>query len=155
MLTINALFFSYFTSMSASATQLPNTDLGYCADVTPLKAHEWLHNQLAVLVDVRTAAELHWVGFVPGAIHIEWKTWPDMASNANFEQLLLQKVQKNTKVLFLCRSGARSQAAAKLATQLGYSAYNIATGFEGDSNELGQRSQMNGWRFCNLPWQQS
>jgi rhodanese-related sulfurtransferase len=58
--------------------------------------------------------------------------------------------------MMLCRSGARSVAAAKRATELGLTAYNILDGFEGDLDENAQRSHKNGWRHtAGLPWRQS
>ena len=57
-------------------------------------------------------------------------------------------------VALLCRSGVRSIAAARRATELGLQAYNILEGFEGDADELGQRGHRGGWRFQGLPWLQ-
>ena len=55
----------------------------------------------------------------------------------------------------LCRSGVRSIAAAKRATELGREAYNVLEGFEGDANAKGHRGQLGGWRMRGLPWQQN
>jgi rhodanese-related sulfurtransferase len=55
----------------------------------------------------------------------------------------------------LCRSGVRSIAAAKRATELGIEAYNILEGFEGDADSDGHRNRIGGWRFRGLPWIQS
>jgi len=58
-------------------------------------------------------------------------------------------------VLFLCRSGARSRAAAMAATAAGYArAYNVAEGFEGDLDAEGHRGRVNGWKVAGLPWRQ-
>jgi rhodanese-related sulfurtransferase len=57
--------------------------------------------------------------------------------------------------MLLCRSGVRSIAAAKRATELGVEAYNILEGFEGDANDNGHRGLKGGWRFRGLPWQQN
>ncbi|MBS0465596.1 MAG: rhodanese-like domain-containing protein, partial [Proteobacteria bacterium] len=54
----------------------------------------------------------------------------------------------------LCRSGVRSIAAARRATELGMEAYNILEGFEGDADANGQRNRRGGWRFHGLPWRQ-
>ena len=43
--------------------------------------------------------------------------------------------------VLLCRSGVRSIAAAKRATELGLTAYNILEGFEGDPDDNGQRGK--------------
>jgi sulfur dioxygenase len=57
-------------------------------------------------------------------------------------------------VLLLCRSGVRSIAAAKRATELGLTAYNILEGFEGDPDSQAQRGHKGGWRLSGLPWRQ-
>ena len=63
---------------------------------------------------------------------------------------------RDTPVLMLCRSGARSRAAAMALTALGFSrAYNIAGGFEGDPDGMGHRGHRNGWKADGLPWRQS
>ena len=45
-------------------------------------------------------------------------------------------------------------AAARRATELGITAYNILEGFEGEPDENGQRNRRSGWRFRGLPWRQ-
>ncbi|HYE41549.1 MAG TPA: rhodanese-like domain-containing protein, partial [Ramlibacter sp.] len=59
------------------------------------------------------------------------------------------------KVVLLCRSGVRSIAAAKRATELGIEAYNILEGFEGDADADGHRGNKGGWRARGLPWRQN
>jgi sulfur dioxygenase len=56
--------------------------------------------------------------------------------------------------LMLCRSGVRSIAAARRATELGLEAFNILEGFEGDPDALAHRGRKGGWRFRGLPWRQ-
>ena len=128
----------------------------YAGALTPKEAHEVL--QLAPgakLIDVRTHAELEWVGRVPGAIWIEWNTWPSGERNPNFEAQLKRQVDPEAVVLFLCRSGARSHNAALLARQAGYTAaYNVLEGFEGDKDARDQRGHIGGWRHAGLPWAQ-
>ena len=59
------------------------------------------------------------------------------------------------KLSFLCRSGARSRSAAEFLTRQGFNiCYNCMEGFEGNHNEIGQRSTVNGWKFSGLPWKQ-
>jgi len=127
---------------------------GYAGDVSCQTAYRWWHSGQAVLVDVRSSAELAWVGFVPGAVHVAWKEWPGMVPNLNFDAQLLAAVPTGKKVLMLCRSGVRSIATAQRATQLGLQAYNVLEGFEGDADAQGQRNRVGGWRFHGLPWQQ-
>ena len=128
---------------------------GYAGDITASLAWQWVQSGEAVLVDVRTDAEREWVGYVPGAIGLAWKQWPGMAMNAGFDEELKAVVPAGKKVALLCRSGVRSVAAARRATELGFAAYNILEGFEGDADAQGQRGHRGGWRLQGLPWQQA
>lgn len=127
---------------------------GYAGDVSPQLACHWWQTGEAVLVDVRTDAEREWVGFVPGAVALAWKQWPGMAMNPAFDEGLAAAVPAGKKVVLLCRSGVRSVAAAKRATELGLAAYNILEGFEGNPDEHAQRGRQGGWRYHGLPWRQ-
>ena len=131
-------------------------NLPYEGALTPKEAAELL--QLvpnAKLVDVRTRAEHDWVGRIPGAVEIEWQTYPGNAPNTGFIQQLKHAVNSESMLLFICRSGARSNAAAKAATDAGFAdCYNVLEGFEGDKDANGQRNRVGGWRFNGLPWTQ-
>jgi len=128
---------------------------GYAGDVTPQVAALWHADGEAVLVDVRTDAEREWVGYVPGATPVAWKQWPAMQLNPGFDDALRAAAGPDQKKLvLLCRSGVRSIAAARRATELGLEAYNILEGFEGKPDEAGQRGHVDGWRFRGLPWKQ-
>ena len=128
---------------------------GYAGDISPQLAWAWVQAGEAVLVDVRTDAEREWVGGVPGAVALAWKQWPGMALNADFDGDVKAAVSAGKKALMLCRSGVRSIAAARRATELGMEAYNILEGFEGDPDTNGQRGKTGGWRHLGLPWRQS
>jgi sulfur dioxygenase len=130
-------------------------DPGYAGDVTPEQAYAWLQAGEAVMVDVRTDAEREWVGFVPDAVAIAWKQWPGMAMNPDFDQAVKAAVPAGKKVVLLCRSGVRSIAAAKRATELGLEAYNILEGFEGNPDASAHRGKLGGWRKRGLPWRQN
>ena len=127
---------------------------GYAGDVFPALAWQWLQSGQAVLVDVRTDAEREWVGRVPGAIALAWKQWPGMVPNAAFDDGLRAADLAGKKVVFLCRSGVRSIAAARQAALLGLEAYNILEGFEGEVDGDGHRGNKGGWRRRGLPWRQ-
>ncbi|WP_298214113.1 rhodanese-like domain-containing protein [Acidovorax sp.] len=127
---------------------------GYAGDITPQQAWQWVQAGQAVLVDVRTDAERDWVGQVPGATPVAWKQWPGMAMNADFDAQMRAAVPEGGRAVLLCRSGVRSIAAARRATELGITAYNILEGFEGDADAQGQRGKRAGWRFHGLPWKQ-
>ena len=133
----------------------PRPAQGYAGDVTPELAFRWWQSGEAVLVDIRTDAERDWVGFVPGAVNIEWKHWPGMQVRAGFDEDLRARVPAGSKLVMLCRSGIRSVASSKRATELGYEAYNILEGFEGDPDEQGHRNSKGGWRLRGLPWRQN
>jgi rhodanese-related sulfurtransferase len=129
----------------------------YAGAVTPAEAHAILEQDPeGRLVDVRTRAELEWVGRPPDAVFIEWNAWPGGARNPAFEQELLERVpDKAAPVLFLCRSGGRSHHAALAARQLGYAlAFNILEGFEGAKDSSGHRGTVGGWKVAGLPWVQ-
>nr|WP_245598099.1 rhodanese-like domain-containing protein [Ottowia thiooxydans] len=128
---------------------------GYAGDIPPQKAYEWLSTGEAVLVDVRTDAEREWVGFVPGAVAVAWKQWPGMALNPDFDQAIQAAAAGGKKLALLCRSGVRSVAAAKRASALGLTAFNILGGFEGDPDDQAHRGHKSGWRHAGLPWKQN
>jgi rhodanese-related sulfurtransferase len=133
----------------------PRAATGYAGDVSAQLAYNWWQAGDAILVDVRTDAEREWVGFVPGAVALAWKQWPGMAMNAGFDDALKAAIPSGKKVVLLCRSGVRSIAAAKRATELGLEAYNILEGFEGDPDQQAHRGRKGGWRFNGLPWRQN
>jgi len=129
-------------------------DLPYKGALTPLEAYNLLQNTpKAVLIDVRTTAELQLVGTVPGALSIEWAFYPGMVANPDFPATLKEKVDQDAVVIFMCRTGGRSHHAATVAAQLGFTeAYNMLEGFEGEANADKQRTLVNGWRYADLPW---
>ncbi|MBI1395559.1 MAG: rhodanese-like domain-containing protein [Betaproteobacteria bacterium] len=131
--------------------------LPYDGALLPAEAHELLSLAPgARLVDVRTRAELEWVGRVPGSVEIEWQTYPGGQPNPDFEAELTHQVDRESLVMFLCRSGGRSHAAAAAAKQFGYTeVYNVLQGFEGDKDPQSHRNTVGGWRFSGLPWIQS
>jgi sulfur dioxygenase len=133
----------------------PRPQAAYAGDVSPQLAWRWVQDGEAVLVDVRTDAEREWVGFVPGAVPVAWKQWPGMAMNPQFDDAVRAAAEGGRKLVMLCRSGVRSVAAAKRATELGLQAFNILEGFEGDPDGEGQRGRKGGWRHQGLPWRQN
>jgi sulfur dioxygenase len=131
--------------------------VGYAGDVSPATAFDWWQSGEAVLVDIRTDAEREWVGFVPGAAVVAWKQWPGMVVNANFDAQIkaLSEASEGRPLVMLCRSGVRSIASAKRATELGIAAYNVLEGFEGDPDAHSHRAARGGWKFRGLPWRQN
>ena len=126
--------------------------LPYAGELTPQEAFAALQQGAAVLVDVRSRAELELVGRVPNANHIEWAFYPGMVANADFASQLQAQVDKSQTIVFMCRTGGRSHNAAVVAEELGYTAYNMLEGFEGEANAQKQRTLINGWKQAGLPW---
>ena len=143
-----------FKSARARAREL---GLPYEGALLPVEAQTILQKlPNAKLVDVRSRAELAFVGRVPGSIEIEWKSYPSMLPNPKFLEQLKQQVPADAVVMFLCRSGGRSHDTAVAATQAGYrDAFNVLEGFEGERDAGGHRNTVGGWRARGLPWTQS
>jgi rhodanese-related sulfurtransferase len=132
----------------------------YQGDVKPAEAFDRLRaNPNSVLIDVRTAAEWAYVGMpaVERLLRISWQDYPSMAKNPEFvAEVEAAGVAKDAEVFLICRSGARSAAAAAQLTLAGFrNCYNVAEGFEGDRNAEGHRSSVGGWKHAGLPWVQS
>lgn len=134
---------------------------GYKGDINPEEALKLMQDDdNAVLVDVRTIAEWKLVGIVDMSplanrdIYIEWVDFPGRVFNDNFITDLNAAVSHHqTPIYFLCRTGVRSAAAAKLATLDGYeNCYNVIEGFEGAKDDKGHRGKTTGWQGRDLPW---
>ena len=75
--------------------------------------------------------------------------------NQHFISELKHAVDRESLLLFICRSGFRSSDAAAAATAAGFpDCYNILEGFEGDRDANGRRNTVGGWRRAGLPWMQ-
>ncbi len=131
--------------------------LPYAGALLPAEAHTLMQNLPgAKLVDVRSRAELEWVGRIPGSVAIEWNRWPGGDRNPDFVAEFEALIDKSSTVMLICRSGVRSHHAAIALARLGYTdAYNVLQGFEGDKDPNGQRNKLGGWRTAGLPWKQS
>jgi rhodanese-related sulfurtransferase len=132
--------------------------LPYAGALVPPEAHELLGLAPGTrLVDVRSRAELELTGVIPGAVHVEWQSWPGWVANPHFLVQLAQATDPESLLLFICRSGERSHRAATACTQAGRSnCYNVLEGFEGDLDQAsGHRNTRNGWKVHRLPWHQT
>jgi rhodanese-related sulfurtransferase len=139
----------------------------YAGDVPAQEALRMLAaDSKAVMVDVRTEPEWQYVGapdlseLQKDILFLSWQVYPSMQILPDFAQRLNEALRKrgaaeSTPVLFLCRSGVRSKAAAIAMTQAGWTrCYNIADGFEGPTDEKRQRGRLRGWKADGLPWRQ-
>ena len=138
--------------------------IGYAGDVRPPAAWKILSERKdAVLIDVRTRAEWNYVGLpdldslAKKPALIEWQAFPGMQLNPQFvAELSAALPDKEAPLLFICRSGARSAAAAKAMTAAGYSTcLNVSEGFEGPLDAHGKRGSAGGWKATGLPWRQT
>jgi len=132
----------------------------YKGDVNPEIAFEALTSKPgSVLIDVRTSAEWAFVGVpaVERLLTVSWQVFPAMQVNGNFVQSVREAgIGEDADIYCICRSGARSAAAATALTQAGFAnCYNVAEGFEGDLDGERHRGRKNGWKARGLPWMQS
>jgi rhodanese-related sulfurtransferase len=127
----------------------------------------------ALMIDVRTQAEVEYVGEanpvdynIPYMVN-DYNAWDEkngryqMSPNSGFLSKLSdimhnKGMNKNSTVILMCRSGDRSASAANLMIKDGYkNVYSVEDGFEGDlakdGAHKGQR-MVNGWKNSGLPW---
>ena len=140
------------TILTTAAKRAAAKGLTYAGELTPQEAFEVLQHGTFALVDVRSLAELELVGRVPNANHVQWALYPGMIANSEFAAQLQAQVDASQAIVFMCRTGGRSHNAAVVAQQLGYKAYNMLEGFEGEANAQKQRTLINGWKHAGLPW---
>ncbi len=142
--------------LEAAQQRAQQANLPYAGALLPAEAQALRADAGAVLVDVRSRAELDFVGRIPGSVEIEAKTYPGMKPNPDFINQLTKTVPTTATVMFICRSGARSHDAALAAQAAGYcNVFNVLEGFEGDRDGSGHRNTVGGWRAAGLPWTQS
>lgn len=140
----------------------------YGGDLTSREAWDMLASTIAAeLIDVRTTAEWTYVGrpdlgpLGREPLFVEWQRFPEMTVDPRFVERLSAALEaRGTKrddpLLFICRSGGRSRAAARAMTAAGFTrSYNVADGFEGPPDEHGHRGVLAGWKAADLPWRQS
>jgi rhodanese-related sulfurtransferase len=137
--------------------------MAYAGDLKPTDAWKLLaEDNKAQLVDVRTRPEWMFVG-LPDLTSLRkkpmlqsWQVFPAMDIDGNFAATLAQQIpDRDAPILFLCRSGGHSRAAAVAMTQQGYNkCYNVAEGFEGNLDAERHRGRVGGWKAAGLPWAQ-
>ena len=119
----------------------------------------------ALLIDVRSELEWKKIG-IPDLgdlnehlVLLELQSMPSMEINQNFlaelEETLRNRNVKN--VMFMCKAGVRSQAAAVKSTSVLLNANksikicNVSDGFEGKGFSI-FGGKTSGWKNSGLPW---
>jgi rhodanese-related sulfurtransferase len=134
----------------------------YAGELTSAEAFERLRGgNNSVLLDVRTRPEWQFVG-VPDlrgigkqTLFLSWQEYPEMQVQPDFAAAVRDAgVLPDQEIYVICRSGARSRAAAIALTAAGYTAWNVSDGFEGPIDEAGHRGRVAGWKAADLPWVQ-
>ncbi|EMF15514.1 Rhodanese-like protein [Sphaerulina musiva SO2202] len=101
---------------SAPATSSKVYDFGHVKQLSQSPSSE------SILVDVREPAEYQ-AGFIPNAINLPIKSQPDalFLPEEEFEDRFgFEKPAIDKEIVFYCKAGVRSSAAAQLAQQQGY-----------------------------------
>jgi rhodanese-related sulfurtransferase len=133
-------------------------------ELTAVQAYQLLENDPgAALVDVRTEAEWMYVGgpdltgLRRRPFLVPWVAQAGNTPDPDFLRRLSEVLDdRNTPVVFLCRSGLRSAGAAEAAVRAGFTqVFNVMDGFEGPVDEHGHRGMRSGWKAAGLPWRQS
>lgn len=150
-----------------SSPSTPGGRTGHAGDVSPPEAWQRLQDDPnAQIIDVRSRPEWTFVGLPDTSrtgrdpILLEWQIYPSMGIDGQFAEKLEGELERrgtprDAPLLFLCRSGARSSAAAALMTARGWqSAFNVEDGFEGPTDPDGHRGTLSGWKAAGLPWRQ-
>jgi rhodanese-related sulfurtransferase len=99
----------------------PNSLIGLIA--TQVKALSEKPDPNRILIDAREPSELQTTGTIPGALNIPVTSQPDafFVTAEEFEDRFgFERPGKEQEVVFYCRSGVRSRAAAELARQAGW-----------------------------------
>jgi rhodanese-related sulfurtransferase len=147
---------------------MTQSDKGYAGDVSAREAWDMLaKDSSAVLIDCRSSAEWTFVGIADlSSLNrkpalIAWQAWqanprPGMVANPQFtDDVAKLGVTPDTRMIFMCRSGGRSMAAAIAMTKKGFHrCYNMTGGFEGGHDPKGRRGTSAGWKAAGLPWAQ-
>ena len=88
-----------------------------------VKAFSAEPNRKRVLIDTREPQELQTTGTIPGSINIPITTHPDafFITAEEFEDRFgLERPGKEQEIVFFCKAGVRSRAAAAFARQAGW-----------------------------------
>ena len=123
-----------------------------------------------VFIDVRTPAEIEFVGHAEGLdknIPIAYRVYTKYdEKNHRYGTIINQKfldevadevkakglTKDNAMLVLMCRSGDRSAASTNLLAKNGYKkVYTVIDGFEGNKGKTGKRD-VDGWKNAGNPW---
>ena len=142
-------------------------DFNLVKDITSSEAFLMLKKDSdSNLVDVRTEKEIFSVGFPDldsigkTVSFIEWNQSFFSNSGKSFLDKFREKFGIDTKgnVLFICKSGIRSNFAALTVEESlknvndNIRFFNVIDGFEGNSYTSGLDGVKNGWKCLGMPW---
>ena len=122
--------------------------------ITPPDAHQTLRQDAAVVyLDVRTEAEFQ-AGHPERAVNIPVVFFDQAAGrpvpNQHFLIVVEATIPKEATVVVGCQAGGRSQRAAEIMEQAGYTQVsNMMGGFGGGQDQQGQT--IAGWQEAGLP----
>lgn len=125
MKSISDILSNLFTNKGVSYTNLSSDSF-----------QERIHTLPVVLIDVRTPEEYS-LGHIPGAKNEDYYS-------GDFLRNVQNSVGTDTPLAIYCRSGKRSEGAAKILSAAGYKVYNLAGGileWEKESLPLETNSQ--------------
>lgn len=156
----------------ASVPEVKRTQLGLY--LTAAEAYELASKEQVLFVDVRTRAEVNFLGMptladanIPYMEIDNMYSWdekkgvfklePNSGFTTEVEERLKQKgLNDDAKIIVMCRSGDRSAKAADLLAKTGHKhVYTVVDGYEGDLAKEGEQKgkrAVNGWKNSNLPW---
>lgn len=165
-------------ALAIDASQVPEikrSQLGLY--LTAAEAYEMANQEKLLFIDVRTRAEVNFLGMptvadanIPYMEMDNMYSWDEkkgvfkLEPNSDFvtevQGRLKQKgLDQNSKIIVMCRSGDRSVKAVDLLAKVGYkNVYSVVDGYEGDVAKDGERKGqrvVNGWKNSNLPWSYS
>jgi rhodanese-related sulfurtransferase len=117
--------------LRAARAAAAKDDRGFAGDLSPSQAATIVRAGAGRLIDVRADVELDLEGYVPGSTHIPWALAPHFEANPNFIADLEESAAKDEVLVFHCRRGSRSAAAATAATEAGFrNAFSVNGGVD-------------------------
>ncbi len=160
---------------AAQVPEIKRSQLGLY--LTAAEAYETASKEKVLFIDVRTRAEVNFLGMptvadanIPYMEMDNMYSWDEkkgvfkLEPNSGFvtevqDRLKQKGLDQNSKIILMCRSGDRSVKAVDLLAKVGYkNVYSVVDGYEGDvakdGEHKGQRV-VNGWKNSKLPWSYS